>query len=286
MHHVLDVDEAAEPEMPRDADRVVDDVVLLCAFEPLRRIHGVRIAGVDARSFYVLHDAGDDHRLAVGDGVDLDLDPLQVFVDQDLSARHRANRPHHVAPELVSAANDLHRAAPEDVRGTHEHGVTGAFRDRFRLLDRRGRASHRLGDAYCVERASERAAILSEVDRLHARPEDCDLVIVERLGEVDRGLTAELDQRSACLLCACHVQRAVEVEGLEVQPVGRVEVGRYGLRVGVDHHRSHARLAQRPCGVHRAVVELDALADADGTRAHDQCGAPVNGGRLILLLPA
>ena len=58
-------------------------------------------------------------------------------------------------------------------------------------------------------------------------------------------------------------------ERLEVQPVGRVVVGRHGLGVAVDHDRLEPGLAQREAGVHAAVVELDALADPVRARPED-----------------
>ena len=44
-------------------------------------------------------------------------------------------------------------------------------------------------------------------------------MLVEGLGEVDRGLPAELDERAARLLHTRDVQRPVEVERFEVQAV-------------------------------------------------------------------
>ena len=126
-------------------------------------------------------------------------------------------------------------------------------------------------------------------------------MLVERLREVDRGLAAELDQRAAGLFRASHMERTVEVERLEVQAVRCVEVGGHCLGVGVDHHRAHTSFAQRPRGVHRAVVELDALPDPDRPGTHDEDGAlevgplrplrrhlPMNGEefRFVFLLPA
>ena len=49
-----------------------------------------RVAGVHAGALDVLHDAGDQHGLAVADGVDFDLAAVEVLVDQDgLPWRHR-----------------------------------------------------------------------------------------------------------------------------------------------------------------------------------------------------
>jgi hypothetical protein len=50
----------------------------------MRRQRACAVAGMDARLLDVLHDAGDEHRLGVGDQVDVDLDRVvQVAIDQD-----------------------------------------------------------------------------------------------------------------------------------------------------------------------------------------------------------
>ena len=56
----------------------------------------------------------------------------------------------------------------------------------------------------------------------------------------------------------------------QVQTVSGVEVGGDGLRVVVDDDGLADELLQRPDRVNRAVVELDALTDADGARTEDE----------------
>ena len=82
-----------------------------------------------------------------------------------------------------------------------------------------------------------------------------------------------------------HVGHVLGRERLEVQPVGRVVVGGHGLRVAVDHHRLVAGVAQGEAGVDAAVVELDALADAVGTRAEDDDTRPIRRLHLVGVLP-
>ena len=88
---------------------------------------------------------------------------------------------------------------------------------------------------------------------------------------------------------AVHVLRG---ERVEVQPVGGIEVGGHGFGVVVGDDRLIPQLLQGPDTVDRAVVELDALADADGAGAeHDHlsfCPCPASSsmnGRLVLLVP-
>ena len=102
----------------------------------------------------------------------------------------------------------------------------------------------------------------------------------QRRRQVERRLAAERDHRGQRVrrrpgrLGVDDLQHALRVERLEVQPGGRVEVGRDGLRVRVDHHRRPAGPAKRVGGLDRAVVELDALPDPDRAAADDEGGRP------------
>ena len=99
-------------------------------------------------------------------------------------------------------------------------------------------------------------------------------MVSKRLSQVDGRLAAELNDRAGGLvvelLVVQDLAQRLLVQGLEVEAVGGVEVGRYRLRVGVGDQRFVARLLQRPHCVHCRVVELDALADTDRPGADDQ----------------
>src|SRR2546430_16186288 len=164
MEHVLHVDETAEPKVTSDADRVVDDVVDGGALEALRRVDGVRVARVDARALDVLHDARNHDGVPVGYCVDLHLGALQVLVDQDLATGHRADRPYHVAAQLLAIAHYLHRPTAQHVAVPDEHRVASALGDGFGLLDRGGGAAHRLGDPDRINPPREPAPDLRPAD--------------------------------------------------------------------------------------------------------------------------
>src|ERR1700687_4913219 len=159
VHYVLDVHQAAQAEMPCDFHRVLDYVIELGLLQALRGVNRVRITGVHTGTLDVLHDPGDDDCVAIGNGVDLDLDPLQVLVHQHGATRHGADRPEHVAAQLLTVADDLHRPASEDVGRTHQHGVARALRDPYRFLDGGGGAADRLRDADCVKSLGEGAPV-------------------------------------------------------------------------------------------------------------------------------
>src|SRR5881394_1525066 len=101
------------------------------------------------------------------------------------------------------------------------------------------------------------------------RAEDRDARRFQRLGETQWGLAAQLDDHTLGTLPAHDLQYVLERQRLEVQLVRDVEVRRHRFRVRVDHDGLEAQLTKRQAGPDKAIVELDALADAIGTAAQD-----------------
>ena len=236
---------------------------------------------MDAGLLDVLHDAADDDVRAVGDDVDVDLDGVgQELVDEDgrvllagarrqaLAARGLHGRVHEVL-EARRLVDDLHGAAAEHVRGAHHDRVADALGDLARLGEALGRAPGGRAQVELLEQLAEALAVLGAVDGVGARAEELDARVLQRHGQAQRRLPAELDDDALGLLDVEDLEHVLARERLEVQPVGRVVVGRHRLGVAVDHDRLVAVLAQRLHGVDAAVVELDALADAVGPAAED-----------------
>ena len=73
-------------ELARDRRRDVDDAPLHRRIDRLRRIDADRIAGMNAGALDVFEDPGNEDVLAVEDGVDLDLEPAQILIDQQRRA--------------------------------------------------------------------------------------------------------------------------------------------------------------------------------------------------------
>ena len=131
----------------------------------------------------------------------------------------------------------------------------------------------RLLEAELADQLLEAVAVLGEVDHVGRGAEDRHLRVLERRGELQRRLAAELDddavERALRLLDADDLEHVLGGQRLEIEPVGGVVVGRDGLGIAVDHDRLVARVGQREAGVAAAIVELDALADAVRAAAED-----------------
>src|SRR2546426_10631152 len=125
---------------------------------------------------------------------------------------------------------------------------------------------------------------LGAVDGVGRGAQDRDARLPQGHRELERCLAAELDDDAERPLLLDDVQDVLEREGLEVEAIGGVVIGRHGLGVAVDHDRLHAKVPERERGVDAAVVELDPLTDAVRPRAQDDHLRARRWRRLVLLL--
>jgi hypothetical protein len=100
-------------------------------------------------------------------------------------------------------------------------------------------------------------------------------------GDVERCLTAELDDHALGFFLLVNAEHVFHGERLEVELVRGVVVGGHGFRVAVDHDGFNARVPDGEGRVHAAVVELDALPDAVGAAAQHHDLGPVADRHLV-----
>ena len=280
----LHVDEADHVERARQRLGLRAQRLHLALVETVRRQRARSIARVHAGLLDVLHDAADDHALAVAHGVDVDLDRVvQELVDEDRMVGRDLERFADELHEVLVVVHDAHGAAAQHVRRAHEHGIAEPLRDLAGLGQRPHGGTGSLVQLQLVQQIAEALAVLGAIDGVGRGAEDRDARALQRHRQLERRLAAELHDDAVRPFLLDHVQHVLERERLEIQPVGRVVVGGDGFRVAVDHDRFHAPLAQREGGVDAAVVELDALADPVRSRAEDDDLAAVGGRRLVFL---
>ncbi len=177
--------------------------------------------------------------------------------------------------------NDFHGPAAQHVRRANHHRITDVRRDPFGFLAGTGDAVGRLAQTELVQQNLEPFAVLGEIDGVGRCSEDRDTGLRERLRQLQRRLTAELDDDaqhgSARLLDPDQLGHVLVGEGLEIEPVRGIVIGGDGLRIAVHHDRLEARLPQRIGRVDAAIVELDPLADPVGAAAEDHHLVAVRG---------
>jgi hypothetical protein len=220
------------------------------------------------------------------DAVDVALDGVvQEAVQQHRRIVRDLDRLAHVALEVALLVHDLHRAAAQHVAGTHHQRVA----QRLRLLQRLGLGARggvgRLAQAEFLQQLLEALAVLGGVDHVGRGADDGHAFGLQAQRQLQRRLAAVLHDHAGGLFLVDDLQHVFQRQRLEVQAVGGVVVGGHRLRVAVDHDGLVAVLAQRQGGVHAAVVELDALADAVGPAAqhHDLLAVGRLGLALVLV---
>ena len=292
LHRVLHVDRSPDVEGVGDRAGVALDHLDDGVRQRRWRDHTGAVTGVDTGFLDVLHHASDDDLAGrVANGVDVDLDSvLEEPVDEHrtlgrqsalLSERAEPSQLGHRPPQAVVVVDDLHGPPAQDVGRANEGGIADAGDDDLRVVEADGRAARRLRDLEAGAQGVPSLAVLGQVDGLGAgaRHQICRQAPRQLQGR----LASQRDDHGLGSLDVEHVEHILEGEGLEVETVARVVVRRDRLGVAVDHDRLVAGVVKGEAGVHTAVVELDALADAVRPRAEDDDLAAVGGRRLVFL---
>ena len=165
--------------------------------------------------------------------------------------------------------DDRHAASAEYEARPHENRIADFGGDFHSIVNGMRDAAWRLSYAHFSDEIAEEVTVFGERDVLGRCAENLDTCRFKSLGEIERGLSPELDDRAVAPFALVDFHHVLERERLEVEAVGGVVVGRDGLGVGVDHHDFDPQLAERKRRMAAAPVELDALADTVRPAAKD-----------------
>ena len=243
------------------------------------------IAGMHPGGFDMLHHAADQRAVAVTKAIDVDLDGVfEEAVEQHRGVVGNLDRLAHVALEVGLLVDDLHRPPAQHVGGAHHQGIADLLGQQHRLSGGTGGAVVGLAQPQRLQQPLEAFAVLGGVDLVGGGADDRHPGGLERQGQLERGLAAELDDDSLRLLHMHDLEHVLQGQRLEIEAVGAVVVGGDGLGIAVDHDGLVAVLPERHRGMNAAIVELDALADAVGAAAQHHDLLAVGGPGLALLL--
>ena len=202
---------------------------------------------------------------AVADGIHFALGAQNILIQQ-----HRVIHVHmlgdnaHVLDDIGGVVGDDHVLAAQNVGRAHQDGIADLLRGLQGLVQRKDGAALRAGDAAALQQLVEALTILCFVDGICRGAQNGQADLVHVLCQLDGGLAAELHHAGIRLLGGNDVVHALRVQRVKVQTVAGVKVGGDRLGVVVDQNGLTAVLLEGPDAVDRAVVELDALTDADG----------------------
>ncbi len=238
---------------------------------------------MDAGLFDMLHDPADDHFRAVTEGIHIDLDGLvQKLVDQDRMLGRGLHGGRHVAAQVVHIIDDLHGPAAQHIGRTDHDRIADPVGHLLGFFEGAGHTVLRLAQSQLVQHLLEALPVLGPVDGVRRGADDRHAGLFQGNGQLERCLSAELDDHPVRLLHCDDIEDILQGQRLEIEAVGGVVVGGDGLRVAVDHDGLVAVLGQGKDTMHAAVIEFDPLADPVRPAAQDHDLLPV--GRLGLAL--
>ena len=231
----------------------------------LCRVDTDGVAGVHAGALHLLHNAGDQEVFAITDGIHFALGAQNILIQQ-----HRVIHVHmlgdnaHVLDHVRLGVGHDHVLTAQHVGGTHQHRQADLVGGSQSLVQIKDSAARCAGDPAALQQLVEALTILCFIDGICRGAQNGQADLVHVLCQLDGGLAAELHHAGIRLLGGNDVVHALRVQRVKVQTVAGVKVGGDSLGVVVDQDGFAAVLLQGPHTVHRAVVELDALTDADG----------------------
>ena len=216
----------------------------------------------------MLHDAANQHRFAVADGIHIHFHR----VVEEAVEKHRrivgdAHRRLEVATQVGFVVDDFHRTAAQHVGRAHHQRVANLFRLLNGHFNRGHGGVRRLFQLETVNRLLETFAVFGAVNRIWAGADNRHACRFQRAGKLQRRLAAVLHDNPFWLLDAHDLQHIFQRNRLEVEAVGGVVVGGDCFRVTVDHNGLVTIFTQRQRGVYAAVVKLNTLADTVRTAA-------------------
>ena len=225
---------------------------------------------MDARQFDVFHDGGNERFFTVGDRVHFALGGVvQEAVDQHGIFRADLERFHGVALERGFVVDHFHTASAQHEGGTDHDRITDPCGDRHGFFQRAAGGAFRLGNVQRQHPAAEVFPVFGEADPFRLSAEDRDAVILEFLCNVQRSLTAELNDHAFGFFLGIDREDIFQCQRFKVELVTGVVVRGNRFRVAVDHDGLVALFAQSKGCMHAGVVELDPLTDTVRTAAED-----------------
>ena len=265
LHGILHIHQAHHMQLAGKSAGVVHQRVDHLFAQVLGRIAADGVARVNAGALYLLHDAGDQEIGAVADGIHFALGAVDVFIHQHRVAHiHMGGDNAHVFGHIGAAVGHDHILAAQHIAGAHQHGIAHFLGSLECLGEGVYGAALGTGNAAALQQFVKALTVLGFVNGIGGGAQNGQADLLHVLGQLDGGLAAKLHHTAVRLFGGDDIVHAFGGEGVKIQAVAGVKVGGNGFGVVVYQHCLAAVFLQGPHSVYRAVVKLDALADADG----------------------
>ena len=173
----------------------------------------------------------------------------------------------HKLLDFLIGNGDLHSLAAKHIGRAHQHRIAKPVGHGLCLLCRVNRTACSSRNLRLLQNPVKKLPILRRVHVLRLCAKNRHAHLHQAFRQLDSRLSAKLHHRTVGLLHIDDVLHILRCQRLEIELVRNVKVCAHRLRVVVDDDGFIAFPRKRPGGVHRTVVKLDALPDADRARA-------------------
>ena len=219
----------------------------------------------------MLHDGSDDGALPVRDDIHVNLHGVfQEAVNQHGAFFGSFHGFIHVPAQFFFLIYNDHAASAQHEGGAQQHRVTDARGNGGGVLHIGGCSCLRLFQPQFFQQGGKMFAVFRQVNGPGAGADNRHAVGFQRIGQVQRRLSSELDDDAVRLLLLADMEHVFQRQGFEEKLVGGIIVRGDGFRVGVHDDGFVAHFPQSHGGVHAAVVELNPLANAVWAAAQDE----------------
>ena len=235
-----------------------------------RRINCDRVTGVNTGTLHVLHDAGDQHILAIKHAVHFQLTAHQVLVNQNGVLLNGHVDDLHELFNVAVIIGNFHTLTAKHVRRTHQNGVAqliGSLQRFFRGKDCTALGSRNIAK---LQNLIKTLTVFSGVHTIGRSTKDLNTHISQCLSQLNGSLTAELNNCAPRFLQLHDVLNVLGSQRLKVELIRHVKVGGNGFRVIVNNDGLKTHAAECPHRMNRAIVKLNALANTNGAGAENQ----------------
>ena len=177
---ILNIDKPFRAERKREFARLLDNFLPEDIVEIPRRVHGDRIAGMNARAFDVLHDTRNQNVFAVADRIDFEFGTAHVFVDEHRIFDALRKDDTHVFAHIGVSPRDDHILSAEHVRRPQQNRIADAPCGRDRFFRRQNRFPCGFIDTEFDAKRFKFFAVFRNVDRFGARAENFYALFIEK----------------------------------------------------------------------------------------------------------
>ncbi len=214
----------------------------------------------------MLHDARNQIVSAVADGIYFHFNAHHVFVNEHRIFNSAGQNDIHIFFYVRIAISNDHILPAQHVRRSQQYRITQIFRCFQRFIQLEHRFSFRTGNFTSLQQFIEAFSVFCFINTFCRCAQNMHAGFFQMLSQADGGLSAELYNGAPRFFRFDNGIHIFWCQRIKVKPVRSIKVCGYCFWIVVNNNGLIAFLFQRPHAMHRAIVELNPLANTNRAR--------------------